>query len=245
MRKIIIFILFSLAMITLVGLELIPQMMIPDYGVPATVIRKTSPEPEKGFVSSIPEGGCDAGVYGMDCGIIKYLEQNLIQPVKNGQVFCVHEKAGASADDSVIYVSYLCEEFYLSGGKIYEGSGQAGPAKVTKDKDGSRLYWIPRDGSYFYRDVESSIPEEFRQAVLEPVGEKYRLINRQRAQNYFKAEFDFKVEKITEIGCNYDFECETPGEYLLMSRCPFTSACVEGKCAVICPNLSGSSVEIE
>ena len=46
----------------------------------------------------------------------------------------------------------------------------------------------------------------------------------------------YQVEKITDVVCRQDSECVTPGEYLMVSRCPFTSKCVDGQCAVICPN---------
>jgi hypothetical protein len=38
-----------------------------------------------------------------------------------------------------------------------------------------------------------------------------------------------------EKSCTLDSECETPGEFLMQSNCPFASVCVENKCRVICP----------
>lgn len=35
--------------------------------------------------------------------------------------------------------------------------------------------------------------------------------------------------------CTDDSQCVTPGTYLMQSVCPFTSKCVEGSCAVVCP----------
>jgi hypothetical protein len=35
--------------------------------------------------------------------------------------------------------------------------------------------------------------------------------------------------------CTDDAECVTPGTYLMQSVCPFTSKCLEGSCAVVCP----------
>lgn len=235
MKNLTIFIIFSSIMITLVALAIIPQTVVfddNDYIVFINRHRIPSQQPDNVSVA----GDCDAAAYGMDCETIEYLENNLIQPVKDGKVFCVNKKVGQNEAGNEIYVSYFCQEFYLSGGKIYRGSGQAGPAKVAKSDSGSLSIWIPRDGSYFSRDLEEFIPEAYRQSILEPVGERDMLINQQRAKNYFKADFDFQVEKITETACNYDFECTTPAEYLLMSRCPFTSSCVSGKCAVICPD---------
>lgn len=35
--------------------------------------------------------------------------------------------------------------------------------------------------------------------------------------------------------CTDDSECVTPMSYLIRSSCPFTSKCLEGSCAVVCP----------
>lgn len=35
--------------------------------------------------------------------------------------------------------------------------------------------------------------------------------------------------------CTSDAECVTPMDYLVRSSCPFTSLCIEGACAVVCP----------
>lgn len=46
---------------------------------------------------------------------------------------------------------------------------------------------------------------------------------------------NYTVEKVTGEACTRASECETPGEYLIQSRCPFTSLCLENRCAVVCP----------
>lgn len=46
---------------------------------------------------------------------------------------------------------------------------------------------------------------------------------------------EYAIEKYTGASCRTNAECETPGEYLLQSRCPFASACIGGRCAVVCP----------
>jgi hypothetical protein len=242
MKNIAILILISLVMLTMVSLALIPQMIIPDYDNTITSIRKNA-EPakvsKKDSISTII--GCDSSVYGMDCGIVKYLEQSLTQPVMGGKVFCAYEKIGASERGGITYIDYSCEEFYVSGGKIYRGSGQAGPGKIIVADNGTMSHWIPRDGDYYARDIREFFPIEYRQAAMEPAEEKLAQMNRERGQNYFKAEFDYTVERTTEVVCNYDYECATPGEYMAMSRCPFTSKCIGGKCAIICPNFQDAN----
>jgi len=45
----------------------------------------------------------------------------------------------------------------------------------------------------------------------------------------------YRIEKVLDVSCKIDKDCITPGEYLIQSRCPFTSKCIKDKCAVICP----------
>jgi hypothetical protein len=46
----------------------------------------------------------------------------------------------------------------------------------------------------------------------------------------------YSVEKVTEVSCRKNSECSTPGEYLIQSRCPFRSLCLQNKCSVVCPS---------
>ncbi len=48
----------------------------------------------------------------------------------------------------------------------------------------------------------------------------------------------YSIEKVTDISCTAHTECETPMEYLVQSRCPFTSLCLKSKCTVVCPQYS-------
>lgn len=47
----------------------------------------------------------------------------------------------------------------------------------------------------------------------------------------------YSIEEITNIQCEKDSDCETPMDYLIQSRCPFTSICLENKCTVVCPDV--------
>ncbi len=46
---------------------------------------------------------------------------------------------------------------------------------------------------------------------------------------------NYSVAKILETACVKNSDCETPDEYQVLSSCPFTSICLENKCAVVCP----------
>jgi len=50
----------------------------------------------------------------------------------------------------------------------------------------------------------------------------------------------YSIEKVLNIACTKVDDCETPGEYLIMSRCPFTSICLDNKCTVVCPSYKGN-----
>lgn len=61
---------------------------------------------------------------------------------------------------------------------------------------------------------------------------------------------NYSVEEVTEIFCNQNSECETPMDYLVQSRCPFTSICLQNKCTVVCPHqetveIQGKIINIE
>ena len=43
------------------------------------------------------------------------------------------------------------------------------------------------------------------------------------------------IEEVLNNSCVVHSGCETPGEYLVQSRCPFTSLCLDERCTVVCP----------
>jgi hypothetical protein len=47
----------------------------------------------------------------------------------------------------------------------------------------------------------------------------------------------YTIEEITDVSCKVNSDCQTPMEYLVQSRCPFTSICLEKRCTVVCPDL--------
>lgn len=225
-------------MIALVAVSIIPELIIPsDDGGNAFIKKEKNYSAPQNYVAERPQTDCALAPYGMDCALAAYLEKNLaLAPVKNGRNFCSYEIIGASESGDVRYVNYLCEEYYFDNRFIRQGSGQAGPAKIILLDNGSLIHWVPRDGSYFTRDLNEFFPPEYLAAAQNPKSEKLAQINRQRAKNDFNADFEYKIEKETAAVCRYDFECATPGEYLAQSRCPFTSVCLNGQCAVVCPS---------
>jgi len=233
MEKLTILLLFSAIMVTLVVLALISQIIVPEEEGSFLIQKNKSSKTNAIQTLPLDKNDCDSAAVDLDCAIVSYLEENAVFTSIGGRNFCSYETLGSREDE--IYLDILCEEFYLKDGKIYEGSGTAGPAKITKTGDEISNIWRPRDGSFYTLDMQANFPADLQ--GMNPNTEKLSQINRQRAKNYFKADFDYKAEKTIDIACDYDFECVTPDEYLVMSRCPFTSMCLEGNCTVVCPNL--------
>jgi tryptophan-rich sensory protein len=46
----------------------------------------------------------------------------------------------------------------------------------------------------------------------------------------------YTIATTTDIFCVIDADCTTPMEYAIRSNCPYTSLCVEDRCAVVCPD---------
>ena len=55
------------------------------------------------------------------------------------------------------------------------------------------------------------------------------------AQAKVRSEGGYQIEKAMTQRCQKDTDCKTPGNYLMMNRCPFTSLCLQQKCTVVCP----------
>ncbi|HOX29870.1 MAG TPA: hypothetical protein P5080_02770 [Candidatus Paceibacterota bacterium] len=178
---------------------------------------------------------CDLSSYGLDCDIAEYLEKNLAWTVKNGVKFCSYEELGESkGKDRFLYA--VCQEFYAEAGNIYIGSGISVPLKLIA-ANGVFSHWVPRDGSYYSQDIKMMFPKDLQEAAINYANyEVLNKINTLRAEHYFNASIKYSVEKITDQGCFDDIDCLTPGEYLMRSNCQYTARCVQGKCAVVCPD---------
>ena len=208
------------------------KLEVDNFPLPATAVQKVK---EVGAPPS-NAGVCDLSAIGLDCGVTGYLEKNLAWLTKGGKDFCSYESFGD--DGNRLFVYFLCGEYYQSGGKIYEASGSAGPAILTRSDAGLAL-WVPRDGSYFTADIKDNFPQALQAKIIDYDLDRYeRLhkINIRRAETHFGETIDFKVVKPLEPDCQADTDCKTPSEYLILSSCQFTTRCVDGKCSVICPN---------
>jgi putative hemolysin len=55
------------------------------------------------------------------------------------------------------------------------------------------------------------------------------------------ANSSYRIAEIMNDTCTIDNDCATPGRYMIMSSCPYTSKCLEGKCTVVCPLYNGTT----
>ena len=56
-----------------------------------------------------------------------------------------------------------------------------------------------------------------------------------------KANASYRIAEIMNESCSQDMDCKTPGRYLMMSSCPYTSKCLDDKCTVVCPIYNGTT----
>ena len=49
----------------------------------------------------------------------------------------------------------------------------------------------------------------------------------------------YSIEKILDIPCTTNADCQTPLEFLIVSRCPMTTLCLNNQCTVVCPAFRG------
>jgi putative hemolysin len=52
----------------------------------------------------------------------------------------------------------------------------------------------------------------------------------------------YSVVENTSNACENDGECKTPESYLVRSNCPYSSKCIAGRCAVVCPLKNDSTL---
>jgi len=188
-------------------------------------------------VVSPSDRSCDSEAYGMDCRIVKYLEENIAFTSRGGTPFCSYEQLGPEKE-GVLYLYVLCEELYVRDGKLLTGGGLSGPVRLTRTADGGLAYWMPRDGNAYAVDMQKNFPKEYRDAYYDTDVGRLHSVNEERAERAFRMDTDYTIEKATDHTCDTVLDCETPKEFLIQSRCPFRSKCLDGKCAVICPDVS-------
>jgi hypothetical protein len=100
--------------------------------------------------------------------VITYLEKNILKPSFGGVIYCNYEFLGEQHNSGIhYYVWALCQEYYLKGGRISEGSGVSLPAALTlrRENDTYKVinHEIPEDGSFYRGSIERIFPKNIRQ----------------------------------------------------------------------------------
>jgi hypothetical protein len=204
---------------------------------------------------------CLAAKYGMDCGIVKFLETELAWTNnEKAKAFCSYDLLGE--EGSNIYLRVFCEGFYVNDketvcpdpdsankcfvskdcGKcvkntitprLISDSGISIPARLTKTET-SFVLSKPADGSGYAESLKEIFPVEFRDKLSQS-REDLSLVSIERAEDYFKTKAFFTIDKTLDFSCEKSSDCpEVPGEYAALSRCPHQMDCVNKKCAVGC-----------
>ncbi|MGE3278434.1 MAG: hypothetical protein AB7J40_01355 [Candidatus Altimarinota bacterium] len=68
--------------------------------------------------------------------------------------------------------------------------------------------------------------------------ETHRMVYEQHQEKWLKKKLstkEYQVAELSDQSCSMDTDCTTPESYLIRSVCPYTSKCLQNKCAVVCP----------
>jgi len=154
--------------------------------------------------------------------------------VANKQIICPDEKA---REDCFLSKTgeecNLCEEETVEP-RIVKGGGVSVPVRLTKIEESFNL-WTPRDGSLYSEDIRNEFPSNLVNKVFNPRQKDLSEINIEKAEKYFNVKAKFDVGEIFNKDCNVKSDCgNAPGEYLMLSSCPYQMKCIENKCAVGC-----------
>lgn len=140
----------------------------------------------------------DASQYKNDAALIKTLKEYIIQKEghtsKYGKVFVSIDLFGVEKNGNNLdaYLWALIQEYSTSNGELSQGAGSSLPMKITLKTQGRSYlpaaYSIPRDGTFYSKDIKKIFPAKYRGFVSKREGnvEELGQENRKAAQEYFK-----------------------------------------------------------
>src|SRR5664280_315304 len=105
------------------------------------------------------------GISGRD--VYAYLQNNIIQPVFGGHVFCAYTRFGSEVKDNktYIYLWALCAEYRLENGKLTEGTGRAGPlvliATSSQQSNTITEHLEPENGTGYAPSIKKMFPTQY------------------------------------------------------------------------------------
>lgn len=227
--NIIILILIIIALIVAIFLykdNEVPEPIPVDQGIEEYLETNLAGKEGKTFCSFAPLEEDSSAIY------LSYLCQDF-KPI-NSRTVCEPSEECAkdnTCDQNVCIITYFEDV-------LGEVSGSSGPIKLLKDESGAITgHWMPRDGSYFTSDLRSEFGEYAADLYYDYSGGIFSMEkhNQNKAKEYFNLDFQYEIVEVTEEACTSDYDCETPGNYLIRSSCPYQSWCIDDKCTVVCP----------
>src|SRR5450830_1239692 len=105
------------------------------------------------------------GISGRD--VYAYLQNNIIQPVFGGHVFCAYTRFGSEVKDNktYIYLWALCAEYRLENGKLTEGTGRTGPlvliATSSQQSNTITEHLEPENGAGYAPSIKKMFPTQY------------------------------------------------------------------------------------
>lgn len=75
----------------------------------------------------------------------------------------------------------------------------------------------------------------FREELVQQHWNRYMEHKIERGLMDVRSPENYSVAEMSNASCSADTDCSTPMDYMIRSNCPYTSKCIENKCAVICP----------
>ncbi len=134
----------------------------------------------------------------LDLVIKDYLPENIISPSSGGKVFCAYDWLGSDTknDKTYVYAWVVCSEYYLTEGKIEEGTGTSLPVVLVtvKSNSGYQINELkkPNDGTYYAQSIKNIFPKRIREKILNTNSDEYNkrvdILSSQvllQAKNYF------------------------------------------------------------
>ncbi len=136
----------------------------------------------------------------LDLVIKDYLPKNIISPSFGGKVFCADDWLGSESKNENIYVYawVVCSEYYLTEGKIEEGTGTSLPVVLTavKSNSGYQINELkkPNDGIHYAESIKNIFPKHIQEKILNTnVNEYNKLVDDLSSQVLLQGKDYFKI----------------------------------------------------
>lgn len=125
-----------------------------------------------------------------------YLEKNILKPSFGGEIFCNFEFLGEENNSNIhFYVWALCQEYYLKGSGIREGTGVSEPVALTLKRENDTYKVIshkePEDGSFYPESIKRIFPKSVRQNKMFSNDVNYHNQHIKILENEIKKETEF------------------------------------------------------